>query len=292
MAKLSTKETTKKTSKERGELYVVATPIGNLGDFSDRAKQVLIDATLIAAEDTRRTRKLLNACGIATKTVAYHAHNEARFMAGLLERLERGERVALVSDAGTPLISDPGFPLVLECTSRNIKVIPIPGPSAVTAALSVAGIPTQRFTFEGFLPARSKARKTSLAALKDEVRTMVFFEAPHRVLESLKDMSAVFGPQRVVTLCRELTKTFEQVCSAEILSLIEQIEAESIPEKGEFVLVVAGGSLEGGSDLDLDQLITELLKDLPPARVAAIAARLTGVSKSRVYDRVLALQDT
>ena len=269
------------------ELFVIATPIGNLKDLSARAIEVLGHVSLIAAEDTRRTGQLLSEHGIATKMVSYHAHNEETAITRVLDTLDAGDNVALVSDAGTPLISDPGFPLVRECLRRGIKVVPIPGPSAVIAALSVAGIATNQFSFEGFVSTKEKARREKYSKLAGEERTMVFFEAPHRILASLKDLQVAVGADRVVTICRELTKTFEQIKSGPVSALVTAIESGDIPAKGEFVFVVTGNPAGGSVQVD-DRLLVELLKELPPTKASSIVAKLSGEPKAEVYQRALA----
>ncbi len=271
------------------ELYVVATPIGNLGDMSDRARRVLGEVAIIAAEDTRRTGKLLSAFSISTRMIAYHSHNEETVTSELVEMLLQGKSVALVSDAGTPLISDPGFPLIRASIISGIKVVPIPGPSSVAAAISVSGIPVHRFTFEGFIPARSRARRIFFESLVGEQRTMVFFEAPHRVRESLQDLAETMGAERQVTICRELTKVYEDVRSGKLADLIEEMAAGKIPAQGEFVLLVAGNP-STDQQLDSDRLLRELLSELPPTRAASLAARVTGKPRATLYQRALELK--
>ena len=263
-------------------LYVVATPIGNLDDLSTRAVAVLSQVAVIAAEDTRHTAKLLSRAGINTPLVSCHAHNEAKATASLLARLRVGVDVALVSDAGTPLISDPGYGLVDACHSEGIAVVPIPGPSALSAALSVAGLPTARFAFEGFLPASKGERQARLAALADEPRTLVLFEAPHRLAASLADLAACFGEDRPLTLCRELTKQFEQVQRGTAGSIAAQAATGEIPARGEIVLVIAGNP-DPAPAIAPSRLLAELRKALPPAKAAAITARLTGRPKAHYY---------
>ena len=270
-------------------LYVVATPIGNLGDMSDRARKVLAEVAMIAAEDTRRTGKLLSTFGISTPMMAYHSHNEAAGTGELVEMLLQGKSLALVSDAGTPLISDPGFLLIREARLRGIKVVPIPGPSSVLAALSVAAIPVHRFTFEGFIPARARARRSFFESLAEEQRTMVFFETPHRVKESLQALAEVLGDDRQVTICRELTKMYEEVRSGRLAVLIEEVLAGKIPAQGEFVILVAGNP-STDQPLDADQLLRELLSELPPTRAASLAARVTGKPRASLYQRALELK--
>ena len=263
-------------------LFVVATPIGNLDDLSKRALAVLQNVAVIAAEDTRHTARLLQAAGVKTPVVACHAHNEGRASASLLARLQQGEAVALVSDAGTPLLSDPGYSLVDACHAAGIPVAPVPGPSAISAALSVAGLPVSRFAFEGFLPARAGERRRLLAALADEPRTLVVFESPHRLKAALADISAVLGAERRLTLARELTKRFEQVVRGTAASISQMADAGEIPARGECVLVIAGQAASAPA-ITPQRLLAELVKALPPAKAAAITARLAGGSRAEHY---------
>jgi len=211
----------------QGRLQVVATPIGNLADLSERAREALAGADVIAAEDTRHTAALLKASGIARPMISLHEHNEAHRVPALLARLAAGERVALVSDAGTPLLSDPGFELVRRAAAAGFEVSTVPGPSAITAALAVAGLPTDRFCFEGFLPARERERRGALGALAQEPRTLVFFEAPHRIAATLADMAAVLGPERAAVVARELTKAHETVYRGSLRELAARAAAET-----------------------------------------------------------------
>jgi len=272
-----------------GILYVVATPIGNLGDLSPRAQQVLATVTLIAAEDTRHTRQLLQSCGIATALTSLHEHNEAHKSAQLVEHLVRGESLALVSDAGTPLISDPGFDLIAAARQRGIEVVAIPGPCAAIAALSIAGLPTDRFVFEGFLPAKAGARRAHLEQLCAEQRTLVFYEAPHRLAEVLADMVTVLGPQRPATIARELTKRFETSYSATLAQLAERAQRDSDMSRGEIVIVVAGAATPASDALALnsERVLRALLVDLPPSRAAKIAARITGGKRADLYEKAM-----
>ena len=276
-----------------GTLYVVATPIGNLGDISVRATQVLHDVDVIAAEDTRHTRGLLNHLGVSTpRLLSLHEHNETRQLPGLVRLLQSGGAVALVSDAGTPLISDPGYRLVSKAGELDIPVIAVPGPSAVTAALSISGLPTDRFVFEGFLPARAQARRTRLQSLSSESRTLVFFESPKRVLDALGDIADIFGDDRPIALCRELTKRFESVQCAPAGELSAQLRNLPGKVKGEIVLVVEGVvELPSASAFDEDLLIKLLADALPPRRASEIAARLTGGRKNDFYKRMLKTAD-
>ena len=269
-------------------LFVVATPIGNPGDITRRAEAVLAQVDLVAAEDTRRAGRLLKRLGLEKKLVAVHEHNEDSASAQLLSFLAAGKEVALISDAGTPLVSDPGYQLVRDCHQAGITVTPVPGVSAVTAALSVAAVPVHHFTFEGFIPARQGARLDFLAGLRHERRTLVMFEAPHRVAASLQDMKAVFGGGRLVSICRELTKTFEQVVCASLDHVCEQLATNQIPQKGEFVILLTGA--KDGSRFDADALLAELVKEMPASKAAGMAARLTNLPRDGLYKRALALK--
>jgi len=268
-----------------GRLQVVATPIGNLADLSDRARAALAEADLVAAEDTRHTGALLKAMGLATPLLSLHEHNESRRVPALLARLAQGERVALVSDAGTPLLSDPGYELVRAAIAAGFEVSAIPGPSAITAALAVAGLPTDRFCFEGFLPARERERRAALEALAHERRTLVFFEAPHRIAAALADSAAVLGPDREAAVARELTKAHETIYRGTLQELAARAETEANFARGEITLVVRGAAPAAPSvDERLLRRTVELLsKELPPGRVAAVAAQLTGATRAAAY---------
>jgi 16S rRNA (cytidine1402-2'-O)-methyltransferase len=269
-----------------GRLEVVATPIGNLGDLTPRARAALEGADLIAAEDTRRTGTLLAAIGISGKLVSLHEHNEEQRIASLLSELKAGKIVALVSDAGTPLLSDPGYALVRAAASAGIDIRAIPGVSAVTAALSIAGLPTDRFVFEGFLPARASERRLALARLATETRTLVFFEAPHRIVAVLADLAQVFGAGRRAVVARELTKLHEAVYRGTLEELTRVAAAEPNLARGEITLLIEGAaSLEeqGADQALLVRALKALLAELPPARAAALAAQITGVKRSEAY---------
>jgi 16S rRNA (cytidine1402-2'-O)-methyltransferase len=271
-----------------GTLYVVATPIGNLADLTPRAREVLASVALIAAEDTRHTRQLLQTCGIDTALTSLHEHNEAQKSAELVARLAQGDSIALVSDAGTPLVSDPGFDLVAAARQRGIAVVAIPGACAAIAALSVAGLPTHRFAFEGFLPAKSAARSERLALLAHEERTLIFYEAPHRLAEVLRDMARLLGAQRRASISRELTKRFETTYSGTLAELSEAAERDSDMTRGEIVIVVSGAPAASATlELDAEVLLRALLEELPPSQAAKIAAHLTGGRRSDLYEAAL-----
>jgi len=271
--------------KALGTLLVVATPIGNLADLSPRAREALGRAAVIAAEDTRHTRALLQAMGVGTPLLSLHAHNEPQRVPELLERLAAGEDVALVSDAGTPLLSDPGFELVSRAAQAGFAVHSIPGPSAVTAALAVAGLPTHRFCFEGFLPARAAERRAALASLAHEARTLVFFEAPHRIEAALADLAAELGAGRQAVVARELTKAHETIYRGTLGELSARAAREENFARGELTLVVHGAAPESAAvdGAELRRTMEILLKELPPGRAAATAAQLTGATRAAAY---------
>jgi 16S rRNA (cytidine1402-2'-O)-methyltransferase len=273
-----------------GRLEVVATPIGNLGDLSDRAREALANADLIAAEDTRRTLGLLQHLGLVKPLLSLHAHNETQRLPEVLERLAQGARVVLVSDAGTPLLSDPGFELVRAALAQGIAVGVVPGPSAITAALALAGLPVDRFCFEGFLPAAQRERRARLSELAAETRTMVFFEAPHRISDCLVDLSTLLGAERPAVIARELTKMHETVYRGTLTQLSALAATDSNVRRGEITLLVAGAPKgEAGADLGLMRRALELLMpELPPGKAAAIAAQLAGGRRSDAY--ALAMQ--
>ncbi len=275
-----------------GTLYVVATPIGNLGDISRRALEVLQQVSLIAAEDTRHSARLLQHFAIATPLAACHEHNERSESGRFLQRLQAGDDVALISDAGTPLISDPGFNLVRQARSAGIPVVPVPGPCALIAALSAAGLPSDRFVFEGFLPARAVARQSRLTGLREEARTLIFYEAPHRLLEMLEDLARILGGERPAVLARELTKTFETLKGAPLGELCGWVAADANQQRGECVVLVAGwqppADDEAVADPETLRILDLLCQELPLKRAAALAAEITGIRKNLLYP--LALQ--
>lgn len=270
------------TRSDRGRLYVVGTPIGNVDDLSVRARDVLAKADVIAAEDTRHTRGLLSQIGVESRLIAHHEHNESESTPALLEALEGGKSVALVSDAGTPLISDPGFRLVAAARAAGIAVVPVPGPCAAIVALSSAGLPTDRFAFEGFLPRRDSARAARLAALKSEQRTIVFYEAVHRVVETVAALRDAFGDDRRAAIARELTKTHEQIETATLAELAARL-GSSIPLLGEFVIVVAGASSAAPDEVEARRVYELLAAELPPDKALKLAAAVTGVARNVLY---------
>lgn len=274
-----------------GSLFIVATPIGNLQDMTPRALEVLSRVGLIAAEDTRHSGRLLQHFGIATPTTACHDHNERDKSARLVERMLAGEDMALISDAGTPLISDPGYHLVRAAREAGVRVCPIPGPCALVAALSAAGLPSDRFAFEGFLSAKASGRRQRLQALAAEPRTWMLYEAPHRLLECLEDMRDILGPERQVVLARELTKTFETIRGAPVGELVEWVRSDSDQQRGECVLVVEAMPArdeEAGLDPEAERVLAVLLEELPVKQAAALAAKITGQKKNRLYQLALA----
>jgi len=272
-----------------GTLFIVATPIGNLEDLSPRARQTLANVDLIAAEDTRHTGRLLSHFGIKTPLLAMHDHNEEEIAQKLVADLAAGKTVALVSDAGTPLVSDPGYRLVKTAHRAGIAVSPIVGASAVAAAISVAGLPSNRFCFEGFLPAKKKARGDALASLTSEPRTMIFYESVHRIADTLGDLATAFGGDRSAFIGRELTKMHEQCVYGPLSELAEQLDNGTITAKGEFVLVVAGSADIETSSLHIDRLLLGLADKLPGKDVAKIIAHATGEKRNALYQRLLEL---
>jgi len=274
-------------------LYVVSTPIGNLEDISTRAVRVLSDVDLIAAEDTRHSAKLLQHYAIRTKVVSVHEHNERAQVPRLIEMLRAGKSIALISDAGTPLLSDPGFHMVRAARAAGVPVVAIPGPCAAIAALSGAGLPTDRFVFEGFPPGRAGARRAAFEAMKDEPRTIVYYESSHRIAASLADMRAAFGDGRPAALARELTKKFEAVTAGTLAELSDRLAREPNEQLGEFVVLIHGAaeSLPGDRDAEADRVLRILLETLGVKEAVVLAARLTGGQKNRLYDRALALKD-
>ena len=277
-----------------GVLYVVATPIGNLADWSARAISVLREAHTVYAEDTRHSQTLLNHHDIRTPLRSLHEHNEPQRVAELAALLRQGETLALISDAGTPLISDPGFKLVRELRAQGFRVAPVPGACALIAALSCAGLPTDRFSFEGFLPAKAGARRERLQALAQDPRTLVFYEAPHRVLETLQDAAAVFGANRPGVLARELTKTFETFLDGTLAQLVQRVEQDSDQQRGEIVLMIAGAPERSETETDDEaaRVLSVLLPEMPLSRAVAVAEQLTGLPHKPLYKKALELKKT
>ena len=273
-----------------GVLYVVATPIGHLDDMSGRACAVLRGVDVVLAEDTRRARTLFDRYAISTPARAFHEHNEREETPRILARLLAGECFALVCDAGTPLVSDPGYVLVRAARANDVPVHCVPGPSAVTAALSVSGLPTDRFTFEGFLPARRSRRRHALETLTGESRTMVFYEAPHRIADTLADLAAAFGHDREAAVARELTKRFESVCTGCLGDLLAAVGSGRIPTRGEFVVAVRGSAGGAPADDATDGMLRAMLDEgVTVKQTAAVAARLSGRPRNVLYRRALAL---
>ena len=284
--------------KSAGRLYVVATPIGNLGDLSVRAREILQSVSLIAAEDTRHTGVLLKHFGIQTPQVSLHDHNERHRSGGIIERLRQGDSVALVSDAGTPAINDPGFDLVRTAAAAGCEIVAVPGPCAAIAALSIGALPTDRFCFEGFLPARGAARRKHLQSLAAEVRTLVLYEAPHRVREALEDCAAVFGAERNAAVAREITKLHETTYRGSLRELLERAGSDADFGRGEIVILIAGAPQapadeEGGADGHggaLDRVLKILLAELPLRQAAHLAAQITEARGNEAYKRALQLK--
>jgi len=274
-----------------GTLYVVATPIGNLGDISARAIEILGQVDLIAAEDTRHTRQLLNHLGINKPLQSSHEHNEAGKVDFFIDRLLSGERIALVSDAGTPLIADPGYPLVQQCRERGVEVVSVPGPCALIAALSISGLPTDRFAFEGFLPAKSSARRQQLEMLASESRTLVFYESTHRIVDTLTDAAEVLGERQLV-LAKEITKQFETVRAGTAAEILAWLNEDSARQKGEFVLMIASAGKTDQSDamsVSSERLLSILLEEMSVKQAAKLAAKITGGRKNELYQLALTL---
>ena len=276
---------------QNGTLYIVATPIGNLSDITAHAIDCLKSVAIIACEDTRTSGKLLNHFNIPTKTWAYHDHNAEVQTPKLIEILQSGQNIALISDAGTPLISDPGFRLVRACHQAGIKVSPVVGASAAIAALSVAGLPSDKFYFYGFLPAKTAGRQSELAKIKDLTATLIFYEAPHRIVECIDDMITVLGDNRQVTFCREITKTFETIYPSTLGELKQFVASDANQQKGEMVLVVAGANDSVNDEGKHDALLKRLLQDLSVKKAAQLASDITGTKKNALYERALILKE-
>ncbi len=271
-------------------MYIVSTPIGNLEDFSRRAEGVLRSVSLIAAEDTRHSRKLLDHFGISTPMQAVHEHNEVQVVPQLIERLQGGEDLALISDAGTPLVSDPGFVLVRAARQAGIEVQAVPGASALLAALAVSGLPTDRFVFEGFLPAKSRARRERLLALKSEARTLVLYESSHRIADCAGDLADLYEPERPVCIARELTKMHEESALMPVSALPGWLAADANRCRGEFVLIVGGQPDHNPARQAAEPLLRALLEELPPAAAARLAAKLTDQPRKALYQLALEIR--
>jgi len=273
-----------------GTLYLVATPIGNLADITQRAISVLDQVDIIAAEDTRHSQRLLSHLGVNTRLLAYHEHNEEAVTPRLLDELESGSSIALISDAGTPLISDPGYRLVSQAHDRGLTVVPVPGVCAAIAALSAAGLATDAFSFEGFPPAKQGARLHFFESLSQRRQTMIFYVSCHRILETLKDMLAVFGSDRRVGFSRELTKTFETIRRMPLAELVDWVEEDENQRKGEIVLVVEGNTAEQSNTGQVDQYLAVLLEEFPLKQSVKLVVKLTGEHKNDVYKRALEMK--
>jgi 16S rRNA (cytidine1402-2'-O)-methyltransferase len=271
---------------KKGVLYVVATPIGNLGDMSARAVETLSAVDVIAAEDTRHSLPLLRHFGITTPCKAYHEHNERERSPQLIQRLLGGESIALISDAGTPLISDPGYHLVIQARQAECRVVPIPGPNAVISALSVAGLPTDRFFFAGFLPARASQRRRCLERLRDETATLVFYESTHRVLESLRDMVEIFGDDRQGVIAREMTKLHETIQNATLVRLYQWMSGQKEQQKGEIVVIIHGAvaTVSEENHVEYQRILGILLEEMPLKQAVAVATRITGAKRNLLYE--------
>lgn len=275
-----------------GILYVVATPLGNRQDITLRAIETLKTVDVIAAEDTRHSISLLQMLGISKPMLALHEHNEREQAEKLVQRLKQGESIALISDAGTPLISDPGYHLVNAVRKQGLRVVPIPGACAAIAALSVAGLPTDRFVFEGFLPAKSQLRMQRLQALLSESRTIIFYESPHRIRDFLDDLQKVFGSDRYIVIARELTKLFETIHAGRVEDVISWMASDPNQQRGEFVVMVAGveKAVEQTEVVAVDVILKLLLKELPMKKAAELAAKITGKRKNELYQLALELK--
>jgi len=272
-----------------GELYIVATPIGNLADMTYRAVEVLQQVDLILVEDTRNAIKLLQHYSIRTPMKALHEHNEEHLAPVIVQKLAQGDSIALISDAGTPLMSDPGFRLVRAAQQAGIQALSVPGACAAIAALSIAGLPTDRFVFEGFVPAKTNAREQRLQALRGEPRTLIFYEAKHRIVAFLRSMQKVMGDARKIVVARELTKKFESVYQGEVQEVVARIAGDEQAQKGEYVVLVEGASA-ALDEVDLDSVLQPLLLELGVSKASKVAAKITGISKNKCYQRALEMQ--
>lgn len=277
-----------------GTLYVVATPIGNLGDMVPRAVEVLQTVDLIAAEDTRHSGRLLNHFNINTTAIAYHDHGDGRQIGRIMDALQQGRNVALISDAGTPLISDPGFKLVRDVRQQGFTVIPIPGACAAIAALSASGLPSDRFSFEGFPPNKSSQRLKKFQALAADTATLIFYESPHRIVDSLVDMAAVFGEDRSAVMARELTKTYETFLTGSLVEIQARVAADPNQQKGEIVVMVQGADAAETSadEAEQERVLKLLMGELPLKQAAALTAKITGGQKNALYQKALEMKNS
>ncbi len=272
-------------------LYIVATPIGNLGDITLRAVETLNKVDLIAAEDTRHSQRLMSHLGVSTRLLSLHEHNEREKSQAIIDKVKEGQNVALISDAGTPLISDPGYFLVKLAQEQGVKVVPIPGVSAVVTAISVSGLPSDRFVFEGFLPAKSGNKQRVLELFKFESRTVIFYESPHRIVDTLELMLTVFGESRRLVLARELTKTFETIKGDSLGPLCEWVKSDANQQRGEFVLLLEGAvDVPDESEIDQDKMLALLIAELPIKKASKIVSEVTGANKKELYQRALEMQ--
>jgi len=276
---------------DNGTLFVVATPIGDVDDLSPRAKNVLERVSVIAAEDTRVSGRLLQAIGVSTPMMSLHEHNERARVGQLLQRLQAGEDIALISDAGTPLISDPGYPLVHATRQENIEVVPVPGPCALISALSVSGLPTDRFVFEGFLPSKGGNRRSRLQALVNETRTLIFYESPRRVQSSIEDMLNCFGGDRAAVVARELTKTYETIKQGSLAELSAWLVDNPSQQRGEFVVIVAGAAEVDEDEQAVRRVLGILMADLPVSQAATLTAQICDQKRNKIYKLAQELKD-
>jgi 16S rRNA (cytidine1402-2'-O)-methyltransferase len=270
-------------------LYVVATPIGNLDDMSVRAVRILSEVDLILAEDSRHSSKLLQHFGIHTPVQSFHEHNEQKLVTKIIERLKSSQSIALISDAGTPLINDPGYQLVVTAHEQGIRIIPVPGPSALISALSASGLPSDRFVYEGFLPNKKAARQKRLAELAEEQRTLIFYEVPHRICASLQDMVEVFGPGRIATVAKEITKHFETIRKDSLAGSLQWLEEDPARQKGEFVLIVHGANQSGSDETETARVLKILLRSMSVKEAASTAAEILNDNKNRLYQLALVI---
>ncbi len=278
-------------SSQLGSLYIVATPIGNLKDISLRAIEVLQSADLIAAEDTRHARRLLDHYNITTKTLSLHEHNETERSSLLIQKLQAGQTVALISDAGTPLISDPGFRLVRQAQQAGIRVSPIPGACAAIAALSVAGLPTSQFVFEGFLPAKGAVRSKRIKQLAREARTIILYESKHRIISLIDELTEVFGPQRQASIAREISKTFETIITRDLQALKVWLHNDAMQQKGEFVVLLGGATIEEDqAKIERERILRILLQELPVKQASSLTAQIAGGVKKELYSLALEIK--